>query len=123
MLVLGVGSLGLTLAMIVGAAICGAVYAVVFVALSAWTSRALIVGLGYVMVWEAILTSLFPGARMLSIRVYAESVAAGLAGGDAGDLVAEVAMVPAVLLCLVVAAAALWLGRSRLRGHEVSQAG
>lgn len=45
-------------------------YCAAFVALSVLTSRALLFGLGYVFVWEAIVTNLFAGTRWFSIREY-----------------------------------------------------
>jgi ABC-2 type transport system permease protein len=123
LVVAGLDSLSLLLALAVGAAIGAATYATAFVALSAWTTRALVGGLGYVLVWEVIITSLFPGTRLLSIRVYAEGIAAGLAGTDAGDLGTDVGIVQAVLLVVVVVILALRLATVRLRRHEISDGG
>ncbi len=119
----GFGSLGLVLALTIGGAIGAATYAIVFVAVSAWTTRALVVGLGYVLLWEAVITSLFPGTRLLSIRVYAEGIAAGMAGRDAGELGTDVPIVPALVLVAVVVGLALRLGTTRLRRHEISDGG
>ena len=46
-------------------------YCAVFVALSAFTNRAIIVGLLYVFIWEAFATRFFSALRWLSIREYA----------------------------------------------------
>jgi ABC-2 type transport system permease protein len=44
------------------------VYTSLFIALSIRTSRALLIGLGYVFVWEGVVTSLFAGTRWVSVR-------------------------------------------------------
>ena len=43
-------------------------YCAVFVALSLVTSRALVFGLTYVLIWEGLLSGLFAGTRTFSIR-------------------------------------------------------
>ena len=50
-------------------------YTAVFLALSLVTSRALIIGLAYVVVWEGVVAGLFAGTRILSIRQHALAVA------------------------------------------------
>ncbi len=64
-------AVGFALAVTIGAM----VYCSVFVALSAFTSRALIAGLGYVFVWETFATNIFSGTRWASIREYTMGVA------------------------------------------------
>ena len=46
----------------------GSAYAAAFVALSAFTSRALLLGLAYVLIWEGVLSGLLEGTKFLSIR-------------------------------------------------------
>ena len=41
---------------------------------SVWSSRALIVGIIYLLLWEGLITSLIPGAGVLSIRHYTQSI-------------------------------------------------
>jgi ABC-2 type transport system permease protein len=50
-------------------------YAAVFLTLSLFTRRALLIGLVYVLVWEGALSALLPGIANLSIRQYALGVA------------------------------------------------
>jgi len=52
-----------------------------FLALSSFTSRALAVGLGYVLLWEGVLAGLFEGTRAFSIRQATLGLAALLQGG------------------------------------------
>src|SRR6185436_3537976 len=44
----------------------GSAYAAAFVALSAFTSRALLLGLAYVLIWEGVLSGLLEGTKFLS---------------------------------------------------------
>ena len=55
------------LAMVVGS-IC---YVSLFLALSLFTRRALVIGIGYMLVWEGALSFMLPGIANLSIRQYA----------------------------------------------------
>ena len=55
------------LAMVVGSAC----YVSLFLALSLFTRRALVIGIGYMLVWEGALSVMLPGIANLSIRQYA----------------------------------------------------
>jgi ABC-2 type transport system permease protein len=56
----------------VGAMIVGSLcYVALFVPLSLFTRRALVIGIGYTLVWEGALSNLLPGIANLSIRQYA----------------------------------------------------
>ena len=46
-------------------------YVTLFLALSLFTRRALVIGIGYMLIWEGGLSSLLPGIANLSIRQYA----------------------------------------------------
>ena len=65
----------------VGAALGALAYASVFTWAGLVTSRALGFGLAYVLLWEALMTSLIDGARYLSVRSYAKSIMQGLDDG------------------------------------------
>ena len=62
----GPGSLSTTFAYALAASLGGAAYASAFVALSAFTGRALIIGLAYTLIWEGTLSGLLEGTRFLS---------------------------------------------------------
>lgn len=49
-------------------------YAALFMALSLIISRALIAGIIYVLIWESLLARLIPGARLLSVQHYVQSI-------------------------------------------------
>lgn len=56
----------------IGAMLVGSLcYVALFVPLSLFTRRALVIGIGYTLVWEGALSSLLPGIANLSIRQYA----------------------------------------------------
>jgi ABC-2 type transport system permease protein len=69
----------------VGTAVGAATYATIFLALSLITSRALPVGLVYVLIWEGILAGLFEGTRVLSVRQYALGISAAIGHPDTVD--------------------------------------
>jgi ABC-2 type transport system permease protein len=103
----------------VGATVVGALcYVAVFVALSVFTRRALVVGIGYTLIWEGLLSSMLPGIANLSIRQYALGV---------GDWFVQLDRRPAalppetaILLSVVVVVAALVLATWRLGHFELS---
>jgi ABC-2 type transport system permease protein len=76
---------GYALATMVGAL----AYVSGFAALGAITSRALLVGLGYVLLWEGALAGILEGTRFLSVRQATLGLAAGLTGEARGDDVLE----------------------------------
>jgi ABC-2 type transport system permease protein len=98
-------------------------YSAVFIALSVFTGRALILGLGYVLVWEGIITSLLEGTRILSIREYALALLTAVAGGTQTEPGAGVDGLAAVVLSAVVVVLAVVLGTWRLARFEVTDTG
>ena len=88
---------GFALAAIAG----GTAYAVAFAALGVVTTRALVVGLGYTLLWEGVLAGLLDGTRFLSIRQGTLGVAAALTGDDMGGDILE-PVVSALILAIVV---------------------
>ena len=101
------------------AAVVGALeYTAIFVALSLVTSRALIVGLAYVVVWEGVVAGLFAGTRPLSVRQHVIAVAEALGGGNAAGL-AELALEVAIGAIVIVTVAATVLAVRRLETVEL----
>jgi len=95
------------------AAVLGALeYTAVFLALSLVTSRALVIGLAYVVVWEGVVAGLFAGTRIVSIRQHALAVADAL-GGD-GAVPAELAVGTAIVVGGIVTVAVIALAVRRL---------
>lgn len=106
---------------LVGVAAGSLLYAAVFVALSLITSRALIAGLAYVILWEGLLAGLFAGVRVLSIRQYVLGIAdaAGVGGRVSADALAAGS---AIALGTVVLVGAVVVALRRLQSFEVRQA-
>ena len=97
-------------------------YAALFVALSVVTSRALIIGLAYTLIWEGVLAGILPGTRAFSIReatlAIAEALAPATAGID-GDVEAGGGITLVVIVLVVsLALTAYRLARFEVRGTE-----
>jgi len=95
-------------------------YTAVFLALSLVTSRALVTGLAYVVVWEGVIAGLFAGTRVLSIRQHAMAVAEALGGDAAAAAELDVPVALGVGIAVVLLATALAirrLERVELRGE------
>jgi ABC-2 type transport system permease protein len=80
----GGGSLATAFGFALAAIAGGTAYAVAFTALGVITTRALVVGLAYTLLWEGVLAGLLEGTRFLSIRQGTLGVAAALTGEDVG---------------------------------------
>ncbi len=74
--------LAITFAFALAALIGSFVYCAIFVALSAATSRGLMIGLGYSLIWEGILAGALPGTQLLSVREYLRGIISVLAPPD-----------------------------------------
>lgn len=106
------------------AAIIGALlYCAVFLTLSIYTSRALISGLVYVFVWEALITNFLPGTRLFSIREYTRSLADAMSSTSASEWEARIDPLVALLLIGVVGVLALVLAIQRLQDWEIGEGG
>jgi len=113
----GSASLSTTFAFALAASIGGIAYACAFVAFSAFTSRALVVGLGYTMIWEGLLAGLLEGTRFLSIRQATLGIAAGLSDGRLDDQRLDFGLSIAIVTIVVVGA--FVLGSMRLARFEI----
>ena len=98
----------------------GTAYAIAFLALSALTSRAFLIGLAYVLIWEGVLASILEGTKFLSIRQATLGIAAALGVDTPGQPLA--AGVSAAVLAVVIAGGfmiASWrLARFEIRGGD-----
>lgn len=108
------GSAPVTVAFAVAVAIGAVLYVLLFVALSVWTSRALVVGLAYVIIWEGTLSGLFEGTKLLSIREYTMAFAAALSPDGPIDATRGLEVLTAAAAAVVVAGAAFGLTVRRL---------
>ena len=92
-------------------------YVAVFMTLSLFTRRALLIGLVYVLVWEGALSSLLPGIANLSIRQYALGVANAFWQMTPDE--ARLQPSTALPLAVIVVVVALVLATLRLRRFEL----
>ena len=98
----GVGSVATAFGFALAAMAGGTAYAVAFAALGVITTRALVVGLGYTLLWEGVLAGLLDGTRFLSIRQATLGTAAALTGEDVGVDVLEPVVAAAILVVVIV---------------------
>jgi ABC-2 type transport system permease protein len=95
------------LGLFVGALVGAVIYNAVFVMVSVATTRAIAVGLLYVLIWESLLSNFVSGARLLSISHYSLGVANGFAN-DPG-LNASLTVATSIIMGVIVTVAALWV--------------
>jgi ABC-2 type transport system permease protein len=112
----------LSVGLLVGALVAAVAYNALFVMLSVLTTRAIAVGLLYLLVWEGLLGNLIGGVRVLSIGQYSVSVANSIAKTTAlnAHLTSSTAIVMAIVVTVVtLAVAARRLSRFALKGEAV----
>jgi ABC-2 type transport system permease protein len=118
----GTGSreLGLTFAYALAILVGSYVYGAIFVALSAATSRGLVIGLAYSILWEGLLSAALKGTQLFSVREYIKGMASVLAPPRTIEsVVGANGFVFAVLAIVVVTALASWrLSRYEIRAAE-----
>ncbi|WP_329456940.1 ABC transporter permease [Streptomyces sp. NBC_01497] len=97
----------------VAALVASIAYSALFLLLGTVSRHAVVIGLVYALVWEALFGSLVPGARTLSVQQWALALAQRIAGHDAVS--SDVGLPVAVVLLLVVTVGATWYAGQRLR--------
>ncbi len=102
-----VNSTDFAIGLFVGALAGAVIYNAIFVMVSAATTRAIAVGLLYVLIWEALLSNFVSGARLLSVSHYS----LGIANGIAHDTALDAGLTPTVSIVMgaIVTVAALGL--------------
>lgn len=104
----------IALAFTVAAAVASVAYSAVFLLLGIVSRNAVIFGLIYALVWEALFGNLVPGARDLSIQQWSLALAERIAL-EGADVSSEVALSTGVILLTVATAAGTWYATRRLR--------
>jgi len=107
----------LTLGLLAGALVASVAYNALFVMLSVLTTRAIAVGLLYLLVWEGLLGNLVGGVRVLSIGQYSVSVANSIAKTSA--LNAHLTLTTAIVMALAATVASLAVAARRLSGFAL----
>ena len=105
------------LGLFVGAVVGAVIYNAIFVMISAATTRAIAVGLLYVLIWEAVLANFVSGARLLSVSHYALGIANGIAHDSTLD--AGLTVTVSVVMGAIVTVAALALAINLLSGFTL----
>ncbi len=113
-------SAGLVMAFVVGGAIGSVLYSAVFVALSLFTKRALIIGLVYVLVWEGLLAGLFPGTQTFSIREQTLAFTDALTSVPRTVFHADLQLSTAVVVAVILGVGATLLAIRRLSLVEIA---
>ena len=100
----------------VAALVAGTAYSALFLALSAVTRHAVVVGLLFVLIWESVLGSIFSGVAWLSIGAWGVRV-----GHEVSDVLDDPAnLIWAVLAPLVVTAGSVFFAGDRLRSFSLT---
>lgn len=97
----------------VGALVGSIAYAALFLLLGTVTRHAVVFGLVYALVWEALFGSLVSGARTLSVQQWSLAVAQRVAEGDL--VRSDVGLPLATVLLAVVTVGATWYAGQKLR--------
>ncbi|MDO5711883.1 MAG: ABC transporter permease subunit [Micrococcales bacterium] len=100
----------------VAAAVAGTTYCALFLALSALTRHAVVVGLLFVLMWEGLLGGLLAGIAWVSVRQWGLRAATALHEGITGP---ELSLAYALGAALVVTIGGIWLTGDRLRSFTV----
>jgi ABC-2 type transport system permease protein len=101
----------------VGAVVGAVIYNAIFIMVSAATTRAIAVGLLYVLIWETLLSNFVSGARLLSVSHYSLGVANAIAHDPA--LGAGLSLGTSVVMGAIVTAGALALAVNLLSGFTL----
>jgi ABC-2 type transport system permease protein len=105
------------LGLFVGAVVGAVIYNAIFVMVSVATTRAIAVGLLYVLIWEAVLSNFVSGARLLSVSHYSLGIAQPIAHDTALD--AGLSVPTSLIMGAIVTVAALALAINLLSGFTL----
>jgi ABC-2 type transport system permease protein len=100
-----------------GAVVGSVIYNAVFVMISVLTTRAIAVGLLYLLVWESLLSNVVSGVRVLSVSQYSLGIANSVARD--GNLNAHLGVATAAVMGALVTVAALALAIRRLSAFSL----
>jgi ABC-2 type transport system permease protein len=100
-----------------GAVVGSVIYNAVFVMISVLTTRAIAVGLLYLLVWESLLSNVVSGVRVLSVSQYSLGIANSVARD--GNLNAHLGVATAAIMGALVTVAALVLAIRRLSAFSL----
>ncbi|WP_019547765.1 ABC transporter permease subunit [Streptomyces sulphureus] len=104
----------LAVAFAVASALASIAYSALFLLLGTVTRHAVVIGLVYALIWEALVGSVVPGARVLSVQQWGLSLAERIAADGTG-VSSSVGPVAGVVLLLVVTVLGGWFAGRKLR--------
>lgn len=104
--------------LVVGTVTGAVAYSALFLALSMVTRRPVLLGLGYVMIWEGLLSNVLSGTRVLSVQQHVITVADRVSGSDL--LTGTVSLPTALLVSGVLAVAGTLFTIDRLRSFSLA---
>ncbi len=112
--------LGVTFAFALAVLVGSFVYSSIFVALSAATSRGLVIGLGYSLLWEGLLAGALPGTQLFSVREYLRGIVAVLAPPNTIESVVGASgfALAAIAIAVVTVFASMRLARYQIRAAD-----
>jgi ABC-2 type transport system permease protein len=111
----GSANLGVTFAFALANLIGSYLYVAVFLTLSVATSRGLIIGLAYALIWEGVVAGLLPGSQVFSVREYIDGIAQTLAPKAVDSIVGAGGFAYAAIALVL----AIGLGSLRLATYEI----
>ncbi|MEV0446646.1 ABC transporter permease subunit [Streptomyces sp. NPDC050600] len=97
----------------VAALVASIAYSALFLLLGTVSRHAVVIGLVYALVWEALFGSLIAGAKTLSVQQWALALAEKVTGD--GLVTSDVGLPTAVVLLVAVTVAATWFAGRKLR--------
>jgi ABC-2 type transport system permease protein len=112
-----INNTGFAVGLFVGALAGAVIYNAIFVMVSAATTRAIAVGLLYVLIWEALLSNFVSGARLLSVSHYSLGIANGIAHDS--SLNAGLTVAVSIVMGVIVTVLALVLAVNLLSGYTL----
>jgi ABC-2 type transport system permease protein len=101
-----------------GAVLAACVYSAIFVLISTLVRQPVAYALGYVVLWEGLVTNLVGGAKYLSVEQYALGIANSIAKASALD--SHLTAPTALILSVIVTVGALFTASSRLRSFTIA---
>jgi len=113
-------NVGVTFAFALAILVGSFLYVAIFLVLSVVTSRGLIIGLAYSLIWEGLLSGLLPGTQIFSVREYIGGMAQVLAPHAVADSMVGAGgfLYAAAALLLAIGIGSLRLSTYEVRGTE-----
>jgi len=103
----------------VAAAVASVAYSALFLLLGTVSRHAVVIGLVYALIWEALVGSVVPGAKTLSVQQWSLALAEKVAGDGAG-VASDVGLPTGVTLLALATVGGAWAAAARMRSLTVA---